>query len=211
MFNPVSVIASAAKQSQDRHGATRLAMTAPVFAMTKRVVLAAALLSAGAAQAGTSGWGSASDLLAVGLPAIAAGTTWAKKDEQGVKELALTLGTAFGVTEVLKSSVHEWRPDHSDQKSFPSGHTAIAFAAATYMDTRYGEEFGAWRPALYGAAALTAVARVQANKHHWKDVIAGGALGWASAKLWTHPVAGGQMALLPTQGGMAVAWSKPLQ
>ncbi len=211
MFNPVSVIASAAKQSQDRHGATRLAMTAPVFAMTKRVVLAAALLSAGAAQAGTSGWGSASDLLAVGLPAIAAGTTWAKKDQQGVKELALTLGTALAATEVLKSTVHEWRPDHSDQKSFPSGHTAIAFAAATYMDTRYGEEFGAWRPALYGAAALTAVARVQANKHHWKDVIAGGALGWASAKLWTHPVAGGQMALLPTQGGMAVAWSKPLQ
>jgi len=55
------------------------------------------------------------------------------------------------------------------------------------------------------------VARVQADKHHWKDVVAGGALGWASAKLWTRPVGGGQMALLPTPGGVAVAWSKPLQ
>ena len=178
----------------------------------KVVVAMVAALGMGAAHAGSgTNWGSVSDVLAVGLPAIAAGTTWAKQDGEGVKELALTLGTAFGATEVLKSTVHEWRPDHSDQKSFPSGHAAVAFAAATYMDTRYGEEFGAWRPALYGAAALTAVARVQADKHHWKDVIAGGALGWASAKLWTRPVAGGQMALLPTQGGMAVAWSKPLQ
>ena len=178
----------------------------------KVVVAMVAALGMGAAHAGSgTNWGSVSDVLAVGLPAIAAGTTWAKQDGEGVKELALTLGTAFGATEVLKSTVHEWRPDHSDQKSFPSGHAAVAFAAATYMDTRYGEEFGAWRPALYGAAALTAVARVQADKHHWKDVIAGGALGWASAKLWTRPVAGGQMALLPTPGGVAVAWSKPLQ
>lgn len=179
--------------------------------MLKRISVLALTVSMASAHAGSGlSWGSASDLLAVGLPAIAAGTTWAKKDEQGVKELALTLGTAFGATEVLKNTVHEWRPDHSDQKSFPSGHTAIAFAAATYMDTRYGEEFGAWRPALYGAAALTAVARVQADKHHWKDVVAGGALGWASAKLWTSPVSGGQLALLPTPGGVAVAWSKPL-
>ena len=180
--------------------------------MLKHFSVLALSLAMASAHAGTGlKWGSASDLLAVGLPAIAAGTTWAKKDEQGVKELALSLGTALGATEVLKSSVHEWRPDHSDQKSFPSGHAAIAFAAATYMDTRYGEEFGAWRPALYGAAALAAVARVQADKHHWKDVVAGGALGWASAKLWTHPVSGGQIALLPTPGGVAVAWSKVLK
>ena len=38
----------------------------------------------------------------------------------------------------LKSSAKEMRPDGSNNKSFPSGHTATAFMAATMMHKEYG-------------------------------------------------------------------------
>jgi membrane-associated phospholipid phosphatase len=170
----------------------------------------AGLLVAAPVHAAGLGWGSLSDVLAVGLPAVAAGTSWSQGDVEGTKALGLSLVTAVGVSEVLKSQVHEWRPDHSDNKSFPSGHAAVAFAAASFMDQRYGQQSPVAAPVLYGAATLTAIARVQADKHHWKDVIAGGVLGWGSAKLWTKPVAGGRVALLPDSKGLTVAWQRPL-
>ena len=40
-----------------------------------------------------------------------------------------SIGVAFGGKTALKAIVNEERPDHSDGKSFPSGHAAIAFAA----------------------------------------------------------------------------------
>jgi membrane-associated phospholipid phosphatase len=157
---------------------------------------------------GANSWSSASDLLAVGLPALAAGVTWAQGDTEGAKELTYSLGGAFAITTVLKKSIHSSRPDGSDNESFPSGHTAVAFAAVRYMDKRYGAELAPYTPWLYAAAGLTGVARVQANKHHWQDVLAGGALGYATAHYLTEPVKGGQLSLLPTPGGMAVAWQR---
>ena len=41
-----------------------------------------------------------------------------------------SMGVAFGGKTALKAFINEERPDHSDNKSFPSGHAAIAFAAA---------------------------------------------------------------------------------
>ncbi len=57
--------------------------------------------------------------------------------------------------------------------SFPSGHSAIAFAAVTPFAMEYDA------PWLYGVAALTSMGRV-ANRQHWvSDVVAGGVLGYA--------------------------------
>ncbi|HEY0299112.1 MAG TPA: hypothetical protein VGB84_07825, partial [Arachidicoccus sp.] len=43
----------------------------------------------------------------------------------------------LGVTYILKYSVREMRPDSSNHYSFPSGHTAQAFAAATLLSEEY--------------------------------------------------------------------------
>lgn len=90
---------------------------------------------------------------------------------------------AFVGKTVLKKMIKEERPDHSDNKSFPSGHAAIAFAAARSIDKEFRKDC-IWIPiAGYAAATAVGIERV-ANKHHyWYDVVAGAALGFGSAEL----------------------------
>lgn len=158
-------------------------------------------------------WGTASDAMAAGLPLLAGVATLAGNDTEGTRQLVLSVGSAVAAAEVLKNTVHSTRPDGSDNKSFPSGHTAVAFSAATFMDRRYGEQlnrdYGAWAvPALYGVAALTGVARVEANKHHWVDVIGGGVIGYGAARFWSEPVQGGQVSVIPAPHGVTVGWAR---
>jgi hypothetical protein len=54
------------------------------------------------------------------------------------------------------------------------------------------------------------LARVKADKHFTKDVVAGAALGYASAEYFTRPIAGGAVSLMPGKSGFAVVWQKPL-
>jgi membrane-associated phospholipid phosphatase len=174
----------------------------------KALVLSFAVSMAGVANAGgVQTWGHVSDALAVGLPLLAAGTAFGKGDSQGVKELTYSLGATLAATTALKSLIHEQRPDGSGNDSFPSGHTAIAFAAARFIDKRYAPEAS---PYLYAAAGLTALARVKADKHYTKDVLVGAALGYASAEYFTRPIAGGAVSLMPGKSGFAVVWQKPL-
>jgi membrane-associated phospholipid phosphatase len=174
----------------------------------KALVLSFAVSMAGVANAGgVQTWGHVSDALAIGLPLLAAGTAFGKGDSQGVKELTYSLGATLAATTALKSLIHEQRPDGSGNDSFPSGHTAIAFAAARFIDKRYAPEAS---PYLYAAAGLTALARVKADKHFTKDVVVGAALGYASAEYFTRPIAGGAVSLMPGKSGFAVVWQKPL-
>ena len=167
----------------------------------------AALVCAGPAIADSGlNWKNSSDMLAIGLPLLAAGSAWGQGDTEGFKQLTLSMATTVGTAEVLKRSVHSVRPDGSDNKSFPSTHTAVAFAAARFMDKRYGESMGSYTPWLYVAAGMTGVARVEANKHHWRDVLAGGALGWGASQWWTQAVQGGQLSVLPADKGLSLAW-----
>lgn len=156
----------------------------------------------------TKNWGAASDVMAAGLPLLAGVATLAKQDSEGTRQLLLSTGSALAASELLKSTVHATRPDGSDQKSFPSGHTALAFSAATFIDRRYGEQYGAWVPVLYGVAALTGVARVEAQKHHWRDVLAGGAIGWGVARFWSEPLQGGRISVVPGADGLALGWAR---
>ena len=89
----------------------------------------------------------------------------------------------FGVKTVLKKVVHEERPDHSDNKSFPSGHAAMAFAAARSIDKEFRKDC-IWIPiAGYAAATAIGVERVVNKHHHWYDVVAGAGIGIGSAEL----------------------------
>lgn len=167
--------------------------------------------SLGVASADTGlSWKNGSDLLAVGLPVLAAGSAWGQNDTEGLKQLTLTLASTVGATELLKRAIPSTRPDGSDQKSFPSGHTAVAFAAVRFMDKRYGPAMADYTPWLYVAAGLTGLARVEADQHRWRDVAAGAALGWGAAQWLTEPVKGGQLSLLPAHKGMVMTWQRNL-
>lgn len=94
-----------------------------------------------------------------------------------------SVGVAYIGKTALKAVVNEERPDHSDDKSFPSGHAAMAFAAARSIDKEFRKE-SIWIPiAGYAAATAVGVERVVNDRHHWYDVVAGAALGFGSAEL----------------------------
>jgi hypothetical protein len=100
-----------------------------------------------------------------------------------VLNTAVSVGVAFGTKTILKSIIHEDRPDHSDNKSFPSGHAAMAFAAARSLDKEFRRE-SIWIPiAGYAAATAIGVERVVSDRHHWYDVAAGAAIGLGAAEL----------------------------
>ena len=94
-----------------------------------------------------------------------------------------SVAVAYGVKTALKAMVKEERPDHSDDKSFPSGHAAMAFAAARSIDKEFRKDC-IWIPiAGYAAATAVGIERVASDRHHWYDVVAGAAIGVGSAEL----------------------------
>lgn len=128
-----------------------------------------------------------SHVLAIGLPAVGGGISLAHDDAPGLVQLAKSEAFTLAVTVILKQTVDETRPNGRDDKSFPSGHTAVSFAAAQYMQMRGGWEYGV--PA-YLAATLVGYSRVRADEHYWRDVAAGAALGVASGYAFTDKEGG---------------------
>lgn len=105
-----------------------------------------------------------------------------RDDWEGFRQATYSIGSAGGIALIGKALVQEERPDNSDNNSFPSAHTAEAFAAATTLHRRYGWKTGF--PA-YAVATLTGVARERARKHDWYDVAAGAAIGTLTGWFFT--------------------------
>ncbi len=152
----------------------------------------------------------ASAFNAYGSPGVFAGTAalyaagWATRRPK-VARLGLRTGETILlsgiVTGGLKGIAGRARPYASPQRpgdwrlfsgvrdgarqSFPSGHTTAAFAFAAAMDREYrvlGLRSAYWvGPALYGAATLTGLARMHADKHWASDVVMGAGVGLVSA------------------------------
>ena len=83
------------------------------------------------------------------------------------------------VTEGLKQVVHKKRPDGSDYKSFPSGHATAAFAVATMQAHYHPKQAIFW----YAGASAISASRVTLRRHYTVDVLAGAAIGFATARL----------------------------
>jgi len=103
------------------------------------------------------------------------------KGKSNFKDRTVSLGGAFLITGLtvtaLKNITHIERPDGSNFKSFPSGHTATAFMTAEYLRQEY-KDVSPWIPvAGYAAAVATGYMRLYNNKHWASDVFAGAAIG----------------------------------
>lgn len=120
--------------------------------------------------------------------------------------LADAVSWTVAATEVIKLGVHRARPalyrsdaaavagSSDNRESFPSGHTSVAFAAATAYTTialrQHLPHAGRNAVLLYAAATAVGALRVAGGRHFPTDVLAGAALGsgigWATARL--HPM-----------------------
>lgn len=95
---------------------------------------------------------------------------------------AFSAAIATAVVQGLKNSTHIMRPDGSDNHSFPSGHTATAFAAATMLSKEYGH-ISPWISAGgYCVATATGLMRMANNKHWLSDVMVGAGIGVLSTE-----------------------------
>jgi membrane-associated phospholipid phosphatase len=83
----------------------------------------------------------------------------------------------------LKFATHRQRPDLSNHQSFPSGHAAITFAAATVIERHLG-----WRRSLlgYALASYVASSRLHDNRHYLSDVVFGAAVGTIAGRTVTQ-------------------------
>lgn len=97
----------------------------------------------------------------------------------------ITNGTVYS----MKSISHQLRPDGSKYNSFPSGHTAEAFANAEFLRQEYKDVSPWYGVAGYAMAATTGYLRMYNNKHWLSDVVAGAGVGIISTKLayWLYP------------------------
>ncbi|MES2486403.1 MAG: phosphatase PAP2 family protein [Bacteroidota bacterium] len=93
--------------------------------------------------------------------------------------------TVFG----LKTLTHVERPDGTTMNSFPSGHTATAFAGAEFLWQEYKDKSIWIGIGGYAVAAATGVFRVYNNRHWVTDVVAGAGIGILSTKIayWLNP------------------------
>ena len=111
------------------------------------------------------------------------------------------------MVQTVKYTVRRPRPDRSNNKSFPSGHSASAFATATVLQRHYGWKIGI--PA-YGLGGYIALARMAWNRHHATDIVMGAGFGIASARTVTMSLAKSQFSVgvQPQTGGASLNFTK---
>ena len=107
----------------------------------------------------------------------------AHKQEAGILS-GEAAANALIVVEILKYATGRERPtlDASRGKfwqggdSFPSGHAAISWAAASVISHEYPGTFT--KILAYGAAAAISISRVEGKRHFPADAFVGGGIGW---------------------------------
>lgn len=170
--------------------------------------LAAALASA-PARADEEDWQAVSDVGVVSLLVLSVGIPAVEGDGDGVLQAVGSEVVTSLVVEGLKLAVPKERPDGSDNSSFPSGHAARSFAAATTLYKRQGPGIGI--PALV-VAGIVGLARVEGQKHDWSDVVAGAIIGAASGLLITDaPPDQDETAFTPWVDGSGAGFSLALR
>lgn len=121
------------------------------------------------------------------VPVGALATAYFKDDSEGEKQFVhnLLANQLLNSTLRLAFNFTSWgeRPNGGDF-GFPSGHVAFAGAGASFLEERYGWQYGvpAWL-----ATGYVAWVRVDNRDHHARDVIAAAALAYGVGKLFVTP------------------------
>ncbi|HZF29856.1 MAG TPA: phosphatase PAP2 family protein [Gammaproteobacteria bacterium] len=169
------------------------------------------------------------------LPAaLILGGTWAaalaSHDEDARTEASSMLEAAAfssAAALVIKHAAGRARPfetaDPDDWRqsgdSFPSMHTTAAFAIGTVL-AESGDDHYRWlrRVLGYGVAAGTAYTRLDHDAHWLSDVVAGGALGLATARfvmkrrdLEPQRARHARLGIVPTDGGVEISYTVSLR
>lgn len=118
----------------------------------------------------------------VGMKAFGVENRTKRWSELIVRSAASTAIMGLSV-EATKRLVGRVRPDGSDDRSFPSGHSAAAFLTASLFAKEYGHLSPWYSAGAYGVATSTAMLR-RINDHHWmSDVMVGAGIGILSTEL----------------------------
>lgn len=86
----------------------------------------------------------------------------------------------------LKYTVKEERPDQSDDLSFPSGHTSIAFTNAALLYYEYKDSNVWYASSGFLFATATGILRIANNRHYTSDVLTGAGIGLASGLIVSY-------------------------
>jgi hypothetical protein len=93
------------------------------------------------------------------------------------------MGTVVFAT---KNITQQERPDQSDNLSFPSGHTALAFTNAALLYYEYKDSNLWYASSGFLFATATGILRIANNKHYTSDVLAGAGIGLASGLIVSY-------------------------
>ncbi|WP_170934692.1 phosphatase PAP2 family protein [Hymenobacter gelipurpurascens] len=121
-----------------------------------------------------------------------------------LKSEIMMLTTVYAV----KNLTRETRPDGSDNLSFPSGHTAQAFLAASIVHNEFRDKSQWYGIGAYTLATSVAALRMINSKHWQSDVVAGAGIGILSAHVGylTHRNRWGRKPRLPQGMSFSPTW-----
>jgi len=129
------------------------------------------------------------DNFLVFLPAVGVyGLNWAGvKGKNNFLDRSLiylvSVSLASVTTGIIKRSTDVLRPDGSGYLSFPSSHTTLAFASATFLHEEYKDQSIWYGVAGYSIATASGVLRMLNNKHWMSDVLVGAGIGILATKV----------------------------
>lgn len=144
-------------------------------------------------------------VLSAGAVALWAGGVWTH--DANVRDAGFdavrSLGITFATVATIKLTVRRTRPD-GGAHSFPSGHTAGAFAVAPVLARHFGRRIAV--PA-YVLAVMTGMGRLEDRRHYLSDVFAGAAIGTAAGLAESRPLRSTStpVGMLLTPGGLGLA------
>ncbi len=97
---------------------------------------------------------------------------------QPTRDIGHGLTRALGLTQLIvgpiKVLTHRLRPNGTNHRSFPSGHTANTFAIARFIQRQTSTSIAV---PFYALAAVTGAGRIEGRQHYLSDVVIGATMG----------------------------------